>query len=238
MRSATCPQWVCPASISGKPLSPKDLILDLRHHLLKRGPLLLRNGAVATTAVRRRVARRSAGRPTADAPEELLGSVHRTPTTVFTSDGVGLSVEIEDATDDPTAPTIVFVPGFCLNMDVWHFQRLDLRDRRLGIDHMRLEGARIAGDRELHHERRSRPDPAQLRQERLHVPGPEHKARRIRRSQRHPIGRAAIGAADLGEAGLEPRQEPGGVEGRDIRAIARRNEHVVIERHRADPFLC
>ena len=32
---------VCPASISNKPLSPKDLILDLRHHLLERGPGLL-----------------------------------------------------------------------------------------------------------------------------------------------------------------------------------------------------
>lgn len=35
----------CPASISGKPLSPKDLILDLRHHLLNRGPGLARYGA-------------------------------------------------------------------------------------------------------------------------------------------------------------------------------------------------
>jgi len=95
---------------------------------------LVAGGAVATTAVRRRVAARSAGRPSDDspaelpsAPEQLLGSVHRTPTTVVTSDGVGLRVEIEDATDDPGAPTIVFVPGFCLNMNVWHFQRLDLR---------------------------------------------------------------------------------------------------------------
>jgi Fe-S oxidoreductase len=45
----------CPASISGKPLSPKDVILDLRHYLLERGPQLLAgttNGdaAVATTA--------------------------------------------------------------------------------------------------------------------------------------------------------------------------------------------
>jgi Fe-S oxidoreductase len=45
----------CPASISGKPLSPKDVILDLRHYLLERGPQLLRgtaggNGEVATTA--------------------------------------------------------------------------------------------------------------------------------------------------------------------------------------------
>src|SRR5581483_8854031 len=43
----------CPASISGKPLSPKDVILDLRHYLLERGPQLLGNpseSGVATTA--------------------------------------------------------------------------------------------------------------------------------------------------------------------------------------------
>jgi Fe-S oxidoreductase len=40
----------CPASISNKPLSPKDLILDLRHYVLEKGPQLLPNGAVATTA--------------------------------------------------------------------------------------------------------------------------------------------------------------------------------------------
>jgi len=40
----------CPASISGKPLSPKDLILNLRHYLLERGPQLMPDGAVATTA--------------------------------------------------------------------------------------------------------------------------------------------------------------------------------------------
>jgi Fe-S oxidoreductase/nitrate reductase gamma subunit len=31
----------CPASRTGKPLSPKKLILDLKHHLLERGPQLL-----------------------------------------------------------------------------------------------------------------------------------------------------------------------------------------------------
>lgn len=37
----------CPASISGKPLSPKRLILDLKEHLLEAGPALLdgKNGA-------------------------------------------------------------------------------------------------------------------------------------------------------------------------------------------------
>jgi pimeloyl-ACP methyl ester carboxylesterase len=36
-------------------------------------------------------------------------------------------VEIEDAPAQPNSPTFVFLPGFCLNMDAWHFQRLNLR---------------------------------------------------------------------------------------------------------------
>jgi len=56
----------CPASRTGKPLSPKKLILDLRHHLLEVGPELLRargqeHGAVATTAAHEQ-ARESASR--------------------------------------------------------------------------------------------------------------------------------------------------------------------------------
>ncbi|HZT08425.1 MAG TPA: heterodisulfide reductase-related iron-sulfur binding cluster [Chloroflexota bacterium] len=40
----------CPASISGKPLSPKDLILNLRHYLLERGPQLLARSTDAQIA--------------------------------------------------------------------------------------------------------------------------------------------------------------------------------------------
>jgi pimeloyl-ACP methyl ester carboxylesterase len=57
-----------------------------------------------------------------------LGSLHTTPLSVTTDDGVALCVEVEEAgSDDPDAPTVVFLPGFCLSMDAWHFQRLDLR---------------------------------------------------------------------------------------------------------------
>jgi pimeloyl-ACP methyl ester carboxylesterase len=99
---------------------------------------LVAGTAVATTAVRRGVARRAAARQaeTVQEIEELaegivetvaLGSTHVKPTTVWTDDGVGLCVEVEPAPEQPNAPTLVFLPGFCLSMDAWHFQRLDLR---------------------------------------------------------------------------------------------------------------
>lgn len=85
---------------------------------------LVAGGAVATTMVGRRMARR----PTISDPESVpLGSLHTEPLTVTTDDGVALCVEVEEADhDDPAAPTVVFLPGFCLSMDAFHFQRLDL----------------------------------------------------------------------------------------------------------------
>jgi hypothetical protein len=83
-------------------------------------------------------------------------------------------------------------------------ERPHLGERRPGIDHMRLERARIDGDRELDHEGRARPDLGQIRDERLDVPRPEDEARHLRRPQRDPVGWAAIGVADLGKTRLEP----------------------------------
>jgi pimeloyl-ACP methyl ester carboxylesterase len=85
---------------------------------------LVAGGAVATTMVGRRMVRRSA---VGDGEDVALGSLHTEPLTVTADDGVALCVEVEEADrDDPAAPTVVFLPGFCLNMDAWHFQRLDL----------------------------------------------------------------------------------------------------------------
>jgi Fe-S oxidoreductase/nitrate reductase gamma subunit len=49
-------QDACPASRTGKPLSPKDLILDLKHYLVEYGPVLLAGGGPQTA---------DGGRPTA-----------------------------------------------------------------------------------------------------------------------------------------------------------------------------
>jgi len=70
--------------------------------------------------------------------DEPLGSLHVEPTWVKTEDGVRLCVEVEEPPGGGTPEvTVVFSPGFMLNMDSWHFQRRDLRDlgRLVFFDH-------------------------------------------------------------------------------------------------------
>ncbi|MGH8866888.1 MAG: alpha/beta fold hydrolase [Actinomycetes bacterium] len=57
---------------------------------------------------------------------EAYGSLHGSPRTVVADDGARLHVEVEG--DDATRPTLVFVHGYALTSDCWHFQRRDLRD--------------------------------------------------------------------------------------------------------------
>ena len=85
-------------------------------------------GALVATGARRYARARSAARPD-PFRREPFGERRTAPIIVTATDGVELVVEVEE----PTAaaggvPTIVFVPGFCLPMESWHFQRRDLRD--------------------------------------------------------------------------------------------------------------
>ena len=80
--------------------------------------------AVAGTAVgvahrRRIIARRGAG------DEAELGSLRAAPVTVVADDGVPLHVEVED--EPGSSLTVVFVHGYALNLDCWHFQRAGYR---------------------------------------------------------------------------------------------------------------
>lgn len=109
--------------------------------------------AAATTVVRRRAARRAelmgaefVEPPAAEDPESL-GGLHTEADVVLTEDGVPLCVEIEEGPAD--GPTIVFLPGFCLHMDAWYFQRRDLRGvvRCVYYDH-RGHGRSGRGDRD------------------------------------------------------------------------------------------
>ena len=72
-----------------------------------------------------------------------FGSLRSTPVTVVTDDGLPLHVEVDEVepvagsgaverllrrTKADTPPvTVVFVHGFCLNLDCWHFQRAAYR---------------------------------------------------------------------------------------------------------------
>lgn len=89
---------------------------------------LMAGGAVATAGARRYARARSVARPD-PLRKEPFGSLHTEPIVVTANDGVELVVEVEEPVGAPAdAPTLVFIPGFCLPMDSWHFQRRDLRD--------------------------------------------------------------------------------------------------------------
>ena len=75
--------------------------------------------AVGIARRRRTIARRGAGE------EIAFGSLRSKPITVVADDGVPLHVEIDECEDSPL--TVVFVHGYALNLDCWHFQRAAYR---------------------------------------------------------------------------------------------------------------
>ncbi|KAB8167230.1 alpha/beta fold hydrolase [Streptomyces sp. 3MP-14] len=92
-------------------------------------------GAVATTvAVERLTVSRSVRRQAREALDAAgpFGTLRGVPGTAVADDGTELHYEVEELERDPgggTAGTVVFCHGYCLNQDVWHFQRAALRGR-------------------------------------------------------------------------------------------------------------
>jgi pimeloyl-ACP methyl ester carboxylesterase len=60
-----------------------------------------------------------------------FGSLHSPPVTIVADDGVPLHVEVDELDPELRQPasalTIVFVHGYALNLDCWHFQRAAYR---------------------------------------------------------------------------------------------------------------
>lgn len=83
-------------------------------------------GAATTLAVRSRHQRADLGRSGVGAS---LGSLRGDVRTVVADDGVPIHVEVDEpgAQADPVAPTLVFVHGWTLNLDCWHYQRAAFR---------------------------------------------------------------------------------------------------------------
>ncbi len=78
--------------------------------------------AVQVVRQRRVIARRGHGEAV------RLGSLRSAPRTVVAEDGVPLHVEVDEHHGNaPDALTLVFVHGFALNLDCWHFQRAGYR---------------------------------------------------------------------------------------------------------------
>jgi len=78
-------------------------------------------GAVATLLNGRQRTQRRRRR----GEEVEFGTVRSDGTTIISTDGVPLHVEIDEA--DRKTPTIVFLHGWVENIDAWHYQRLALR---------------------------------------------------------------------------------------------------------------
>lgn len=81
--------------------------------------------AAGVLAERKVVARKRSQDP------EPFGSVRGDLYTVVAEDGLELYAEIDEPDRKPRRhqPTLVFVHGYALNLDCWHFQRLALRGR-------------------------------------------------------------------------------------------------------------
>jgi pimeloyl-ACP methyl ester carboxylesterase len=80
-------------------------------------------GAVAGLVAERAVVR---GRRRRQHPWGL-GQVRGEPHVLVMADGVELYVEVDEPAHAATAPTVVLVHGYALNLDSWHYQRLGLR---------------------------------------------------------------------------------------------------------------
>ena len=81
--------------------------------------------AAAGAGVRAGVRGRRRRRSVEDALDgTALGTLRSRARTVIASDGVPLHVEVDKA---DSAITLVFIHGYCLNLDCWHFQRAAYR---------------------------------------------------------------------------------------------------------------
>ncbi len=86
-------------------------------------------GAVEIARQNREIGHRSPGEHVA------FGELHSPSLAVVADDGVDLHVEIDEPDDfggqpaDDDSVTMVFVHGYSLNLDCWHFQRADYRGR-------------------------------------------------------------------------------------------------------------
>jgi pimeloyl-ACP methyl ester carboxylesterase len=79
------------------------------------------------------------------AADEPFGQVRGRPVEVMADDGVLLYAEVSGPDDAPV--TVVFCHGYCLNQDVWHYQRLALAEEtRLVLYDQRGHGRSGRGD--------------------------------------------------------------------------------------------
>lgn len=81
-------------------------------------------GGVAAALATRRSVRRRRSESTSRDP---FGTLRSEPRPVTAMDGIRLHAEVDDPDEPGEGPTIVFVHGYALNLDCWHFQREHFR---------------------------------------------------------------------------------------------------------------
>jgi pimeloyl-ACP methyl ester carboxylesterase len=81
-------------------------------------------GGVAAALTSRRSVRRRRATSTEHDP---FGSLRSEPVEVTTRDGIRLHAEVDEPDEPADGPTLVFVHGYALNLDCWHFQRQHFR---------------------------------------------------------------------------------------------------------------
>lgn len=82
---------------------------------------------------------------------EPLGSIRGRRRTVVADDGLELHAEVDAAEGGATdGPTLVFVHGYALNLDCWHFQRLALRGEHRMVFYDQRSHGRSARSRKEH----------------------------------------------------------------------------------------
>ena len=86
---------------------------------------LLAGGTAAALAQRRAVRNRRTG----SVSEDVFGTLRSEPVVVTATDGIRLHAEVDEPDGPVDGPTLVFVHGYALNLDCWHFQRAHYRGR-------------------------------------------------------------------------------------------------------------
>lgn len=128
--------------------------VDLTPALRLAGRGLLAAGALAAGAALGAVAERSfmksvGGRETVDSG---LGSLVGGTSSVVTSDGTVLHVDVDEAPENRGDLTIVFAHGYALSLDSWHYQREALRGQaRLVFYDQRSHGRSSRAEFDTHH---------------------------------------------------------------------------------------
>lgn len=89
-------------------------------------------GGVAVALTQRKAIRRRRSQSTSD---DAFGTLRSAPVTVVADDGTRLHAEVDEPSSPPGPgdPTLVFVHGYALNLDCWHFQREHFRGARRAV---------------------------------------------------------------------------------------------------------